>query len=133
MKRFLISTFTYLGLLATPFSAVSQSEKEGSNETSSVDFACKLTFSELQKRKGEIQKKVLSRVKEMEETEKSITLLFEDKDDTLMEVVHYILAEHECCPFLRFRLEIAPDRGGISWTISGTPEAKSALKKLLEG
>jgi hypothetical protein len=44
-----------------------------------------------------------------------------------------ILAERECCPFMRFELTAEPNMGSATLSVTGPPGAKAFLKKLLCG
>jgi hypothetical protein len=44
-----------------------------------------------------------------------------------------MVAERECCPFMRFELAAEPNMGRVTLCVTGPPGAKKFLKKLLCG
>jgi hypothetical protein len=44
-----------------------------------------------------------------------------------------MVAERECCPFIRFELAADPNMGRVTLSVTGPPGAKAFLKKLLCG
>ncbi|MEM6525528.1 MAG: hypothetical protein AAF693_17135 [Bacteroidota bacterium] len=96
-------------------------------------LACLLTDLEFTERKNELQKKIFSRVKKMEQMEDGYLFYFEDEEDLLADLFHYILAEKECCPFFRQDISVGTDNSGITWKISGSEEVKELLRQMLEG
>lgn len=44
-----------------------------------------------------------------------------------------MVAERECCPFMRFELAAEPNMGRVTLSVTGPPGAKAFLKKLFWG
>ena len=44
-----------------------------------------------------------------------------------------MVAERECCPFMRFELAAEPNMGRVTLSVTGPPGGKAFLKKLLCG
>lgn len=42
-----------------------------------------------------------------------------------------MIAERECCPFMRFEMAAEPNMGRVTLSVTGPPGAKAFLKKLL--
>ena len=97
----------------------------------SQTLACKLTGPEFQKRIKELQERVFSSAKSYEKLEEGYLFHFDDEGDFLITLIDYMLAEQVCCPFFDFDLKIRSNNGGISWKISGPPDAKKLIEMIL--
>lgn len=97
-----------------------------------VVWACKLQGPELMARKAALGEDVFARVKKIEEKTDGYLFHFEDKDDFLLTLVDYMLAEQKCCPFFQFDLNIKPNHEGIGLKVSGPPKAKEMIKMMVK-
>jgi DinB superfamily len=51
--------------------------------------------------------------------------------DWITLLAELMVAERECCPFMRFELKAEPNMGRVTLSVTGPPGAKAFLKKLL--
>ena len=129
-KNLYLITLIFVAMIRTL--QAQQYDNNTSSKSNLNPFACQLSEPELIKRKAELQKEIFSKVKNIEEVSEGYVFHFEDKEDFLLKLVDYILAEKKCCPFFNQELSIKANQGGISWKISGTSEVKEMLKIILE-
>ncbi len=96
------------------------------------EVTCKLTSSELRKRKEEVidtlKKKVLSK----SELPSGYKYQFDGNDAILDELVTFIKTERLCCDFFDFNLDITGDGREIWLMITGPDGAKDFIEKELE-
>ena len=52
---------------------------------------------------------------------------------TLAHLAEWISFERKCCPFLEFRIEVAPDAGPVWLSLTGRPGVKEFLARALAG
>ena len=102
------------------------------SSTTSHLLVCQLSGPELQQRKAELRQEVFGKVNKYEEIPDGYVFYFSDEGDLAMKVADYMLAEKECCPFFNFELAIQAHQKGISWKITGPPEAKDMIRMLIE-
>jgi hypothetical protein len=89
-------------------------------------IACKLTRSELQKRKAEVIEKLKSKILDKQELTDGYKYKFNGTDQILDEITSFIKSERLCCDFFSFALSVSDD---IIWlTISGPDGAKDFVK-----
>lgn len=95
-------------------------------------LACTLTDSALAERKDALKKEVFTKVAKVEETDDGYMFHFEDKEELLPNLFHYIQAEQACCPFFQQEVTVQPHQSGIRWKVSGQTGVKELLTSMLE-
>ena len=95
-------------------------------------MACALSDPEFDKRKSELLNQVLSEVKKVTSLEDGYAFFFEDDEDLLSNLFHYIQAEKRCCPFFRQEVVIEADAQGITWTLGGGKAVKAILSEIIQ-
>ena len=72
-----------------------------------------------------------SQIREVAETPAGYAFRFDSQPEILMRITEIITFEMQCCPFLRFEIEVAED-GGPTWLrVSGREGVKEYLATLL--
>ncbi len=59
-------------------------------------------------------------------------LIFSFSAAAYSDVVQFVAFERVCCPFLRFSVDLSPEDGPISLTLSGPPGAKAFIRAELD-
>lgn len=90
-----------------------------------VGFACRLTDREMVARKDQVARLFGERAESVSATETDVVLTFAEPDECLPDIVEFIRLERDCCPFLAWRIEIAPDGGPLTLAIGGTAEKRA--------
>ena len=99
-------------------------------ESSSLPVACSLTDAELQERRRDILQKLRSAVAEVLETEDGYVYQFPSKGVAMTELANMVELEHDCCPFLKFRLTVEPGDAPIRLEITGPQGTKDFLAEI---
>jgi hypothetical protein len=96
-----------------------------------IPVACCLSDEELRNREATLLVQFKAAVIEREELENGylFRVLGDKKSITL--VTELIMAERECCPFLKFELSLEPGMGPVSVRMTGPAGAKEFLKSIL--
>jgi hypothetical protein len=58
---------------------------------------------------------------------------FRFEADRLADLARFVANERRCCPFLSFRIELAPDEGPVWLRITGPPGTRQLLAQELPG
>jgi hypothetical protein len=95
--------------------------------TRGLPIACSLTAPELQERRRTVLQRVRRAVLEVKEIEDGYAFIFPSANEWLSEVAGLIDLEQQCCPFLRFRLTVAPNDGPLSLEMTGPAGTKDFL------
>jgi hypothetical protein len=95
-------------------------------ETDTKEVKCKLTTSELQKRKASIIAELKALVLHRQELENGFSYKFEGKDEILDKVNIFIKTERMCCDFFTFQLTVEENTALLN--ITGPEGAKEFLK-----
>jgi hypothetical protein len=104
-------------------------------------IACKLTEPELRQRRSGLLDEVRAWVTatralpdEPGGPGPGFELTFADGEAALPEVLELVRLESRCCPFLRFRLTVAPAGGPVVLQVTGPPRGAEILAaELLPG
>ena len=96
----------------------------------SLPVACILSDSELRERRETVLQKIGSAVTGVEEIENGYAYQFRSGGEVIMELAHLIDLEHQCCPFLKFRLTIEPGDGPIRLEMTGPEGTKDFLSQV---
>jgi hypothetical protein len=95
-----------------------------------LPIACLLTDSELQVRRRDVLQKAKSAVTEIKELEDGFAYRFSTDESRLSELASLVELEHQCCPFLRFRITVEPGNGPIWLELTGPDGTKAFLADL---
>src|SRR5688572_6119842 len=96
-------------------------------ETVSKPVACKLTTSELQKRKATVIADLKTLVLERNELADGYTYSFDGHDEVLDKLNEFIKTERMCCDFFTFQLTVTENTTLLK--ITGPNGAKRFLKE----
>lgn len=96
-------------------------------ESTGLPVACSLTNAELQERRRGVLQKLRSAVDEVLETEDGYVYQFPSKAVAITELANLVELEHECCPFLKFRLTVEPGDAPLRLEITGPQGTKDFL------
>lgn len=96
-----------------------------------MTLACRLTDSELQKRRTTVLREAGRAVREIRELSNGFACRFPAEEEWLGELARLIGLERQCCPFLCFRLTAEPENGPIWLEVTGPPEATAFLTEFL--
>jgi hypothetical protein len=83
--------------------------------------------AELQERRRGLLAKVRAAVTEVTELENGFSYKFPLAGEVLAEVTNLIQLEHQCCPFLTFRLTIEAGTNAALLELTGPPGTKEFL------
>ena len=92
-----------------------------------LPVACNLMPAELQERRRNLLSKVLTAVSERVELENGFQYRFASTGELISEVGRLIQLEHECCPFLTFRLTVEAGVKSVLLEITGPEGTKAFL------
>jgi hypothetical protein len=95
---------------------------------SDLPIACSLSQSELRERQDALLATLVARGEQKQWLESGVRLLFSE-DRELVSLLHQVIvAERQCCRFLRFRVTYEPDFGPIELEITGPPGTRDFLE-----
>lgn len=116
-----------LGLLVL---AAHGQTKTTAMETATKPVTCKLTTSELQKRKATVIADLKALVLEKNELEDGYSYKFEGKDEILDKLNDFIKTERMCCDFFTFQITVEENSALLK--ITGPNGAKEFLKEEID-
>ena len=90
-------------------------------------IACKLVDAAFIARKEAIRTTLLAHVQEVQELEDGYAFGFGDGSITGAQLLEFIEAERECCPFFTFELIFEPHSGPRWLQLRGSPEIKTFI------
>jgi hypothetical protein len=93
-------------------------------------IACKLTSSELRKRKEEVIASLKSKILDKQELKQGYKYKFSGTDQVIDEIVTFVKTERLCCDFFVFDLTLIDDNLWLS--ITGPEGAKDFIKAELD-
>jgi len=93
----------------------------------SLPIACSLTDSQLQERRRGVLHKVRSAVVEVKELENGYSYSFPSEGEQLEELAKLVDLERQCCPFLRFHINVEAGNGPIWLEMTGPEGTKEFL------
>ena len=100
-------------------------------EIKDLPVACSLTDSELQQRRKEVLLQTKAAMIGMQETESGFLYEFASSSERITTIANLIALEHECCPFLSFRLTVEPG-DSLSLELSGPEGTKEFLVRMFD-
>ncbi|MBX2873995.1 MAG: hypothetical protein KTR30_17900 [Saprospiraceae bacterium] len=92
--------------------------------------SCSLSSEELQERKADLRKLVMSKVDRKEVQANAYVFYFKDDPELLKHLMEFVQKEKACCPFFKFDLSILPFEKGMALQISGSDEAIEMVKDM---
>ncbi|MCW3051953.1 MAG: hypothetical protein JWN14_1123 [Chthonomonadales bacterium] len=95
-----------------------------------IPVACSLNAEELTERR-KLLKRIGRGVAETEERKSGYAYTFAS-DALLPELLEFIRAERQCCPFFRFTLTFEPGNGPLRLEVTGPEGTKAFLRSLWE-
>jgi len=101
-------------------------------ETENLPVACSLTNSELQERRKEVLLQAKTAMIGVKETESGFIYHFSSSSERIAALGNLIALEHQCCPFLSFRLTVEPEEAPVSLELSGPQGTKEFLVGLFD-
>ena len=101
-------------------------------ETENLPVACILTDSELQERRKNVLLQAKAAIIGTKETESGFVYQFSSSSERITALANLIALEHQCCPFLSFRLTVEPGEAPLSLELSGPPGTKEFLVRLFD-
>jgi hypothetical protein len=98
----------------------------------SLPIACNLTSTELQERRRAILKKLGDAIIEVEELADGFDYYFSAEGNRFKELADMIDLEHQCCPFLQFRVTVTAGGGPVRLEITGPEGTKEFLASMFD-
>jgi hypothetical protein len=98
----------------------------------SLPIACNLSGSEFQERRNGLLRRVGEAVLEVKELGDGYAYRFPSDSDWLIELANLIALERQCCPFLKFSIQVGPGDGAIWLELSGPASTKEFLNSLFK-
>jgi len=95
-----------------------------------LPIACRLTEPALQKRRAIVLQQIGQSILESRELADGFAYRFPADDDWLVSLNEFIRFERQCCPFLSFKLIVAPDGGPVWLELRGPVGVKEFLASL---
>ncbi len=99
---------------------------------SETEICCKLTSSELQKRKSTVLAELKTVIVEKQEVRDGFIYTFPGTDVILNQLMVFIQSERECCPFFKFELTIQEQKNPVRLKITGPDGAKTFIGQELD-
>lgn len=100
------------------------------NSVTDLPVACGLMPAELQERRAGLLAKVRGKAAEVAELEDGFRYTFPLVDHVLSDVTNLIQLEHQCCPFLTFRLTIEAGGDSVLLELTGPNGTKEFLAEI---
>ena len=96
-----------------------------------IPVACCLSDSDLRIRESTLLAQFKTAVIEREELENGYLFRILGDNKSIALVTELIIAERECCPFLKFEMSLEPAMGPINVRMTGPAGTKEFLKSIL--
>jgi hypothetical protein len=95
-----------------------------------LPIVCTLNESELQRRRRELLDRLQTQTLRAIELPDGYCYEFSFDREIVMMLAHIVGLEHECCPFLSFRISVKAGENTLAFEITGAPEAKLIIADL---
>ena len=95
-----------------------------------LPIACSLTDPEFQRRRADLLKTFQGGLLETKELTDGYAFRFPSDGTWIAELARLIIFERECCPFLRFDLQLEPANGPLWLELTGPEGTKDFLQSL---
>lgn len=86
--------------------------------------------AELRERRRSVLSRIRGAVSEVTELENGFRYQFASHGELIPELANLIQLEHQCCPFLTFRLTVESGDASISLELTGPPGTKEFLSEV---
>ncbi len=96
-----------------------------------LPVACALSTPELREREQTVLAKIGARVREVRDLDNGYALRFDPEGAVLADLATLIDLERQCCPFLRFELQVLPASGPVWLELSGPEGTRDFLRTVL--
>ena len=96
-----------------------------------IPVACCLSDAELSKREATLLAQFKAAVIESEELDNGYSFRVRGDNKSIALVTELIIAERECCPFLKFEISLEPAMGPLRVRMTGPAGTKEFLKLIL--
>jgi len=100
-------------------------------EISFEDAKCTLQQAEMGERVGSLNRVVDELAREIKKIEGGYALRFDPTKDNIQELSQWIIAESQCCAFLKFVLILEPNGGPLWFEVTGNKSAQDMLRSFL--
>jgi hypothetical protein len=95
-------------------------------------IACSLTDAALRERRAEVRSALRNAtVEETSELPDGYLLRFALEPGLIERIAKFVALESDCCPFLRFAIEVGDNHGPVSLRLTGPAGAKEFLRGML--
>lgn len=100
---------------------------------STAPIACTLSAPEQRERREALGEGLFGGVEQVWELNNGYAFRFPGDADQATEILRFIAAERECCPFFTFELLFEPDRGPLWLRVRGPEGAKAFIHTMMVG
>ncbi|HSS21189.1 MAG TPA: hypothetical protein VLL54_14035 [Pyrinomonadaceae bacterium] len=97
---------------------------------SDLPVACSLMPAELQERRRSVLAKVRAAVAQVTDLDNGFIYQFKTDGELIPELANLIQLEHQCCPFLTFRLTVEAGAGSVLLEMTGPEGTKEFLAEI---
>lgn len=98
------------------------------HSSSDIPVACRLSSAEFRAREATLLARFMLAVSGMEELPDGYAFQMPGDEKSITAVAELIVAERECCPFLKFELAAQPNMGPLLLRVTGPSGTKDFLK-----
>jgi hypothetical protein len=99
--------------------------------TDSIPVVCNLTDAAFRERETLLLARFKATVSTTTELPDGFAFHAPGEREWITLLAELMVAERECCPFMRFELAAEPNMGSVTLCVTGPPGAKAFLEKLL--
>jgi hypothetical protein len=92
------------------------------------EMVCKLTNSELQKRKATVIADLKKKILDKKELKNGYAFKFEASDEILDELTDFVKAERQCCDFFQFAILVNASHSEVWLELTGEEGAKEFIQ-----
>jgi hypothetical protein len=96
--------------------------------SSSLPIACSLTDPELGRRLEHLRTGLFARTCAVRPGAGGYAFVFEGSDQNVDDLLEIVSLERKCCPFLTFRVDIAPEPGDLVLHLGGNADAQDFIR-----
>lgn len=118
-------------LLLVVLCACSTTSPAPETSTEPREVACALSPNELNARREQLLPGLMKRAEQVTDLEDGLRLHFQSTPGLLAEFAQIIESERTCCSFLRFRIDVEPDSGPVTFDMTGPAGTREMLRALL--
>lgn len=92
----------------------------------SKGLACKLTSSEMEKRKTDVLSVIKSKILEKKELPDGYSFKFTNSDENINMLTDFVKSERQCCDFFNFSIHVN-NNGDLWFDLTGPKDAKEMI------